>query len=1274
MEDDIDPNWQTLDAATMGRQTHTSLSSNDALVGGGAQPGSVLNGRYTVVRAIAHGGMGWVYDVKDALHPERAVALKVVRGLSGSPARLSLFKAEFSTMAKLEHPNVARVYDFEELQGGNDFLMTMERVDGEPLHRALRDTKAWQIVLPHVVQVCRALSYVHSRRIVHFDLKPANILVDASGSVRVVDFGIAGAEPASHQGGIMGTPQYMAPELLLGTGSADHRADLYALGITLFELLTGDVPCPTRDVWALARWLNEGGVRVEPQANIPAWLAAVIERLCAADPADRYPNANGVIHAMNAGGGFSHELETAETRQSYVMSPRFSGRDQELSRVMDFITHRLRGRGDQAMLMLSGLSGIGKSRLMKEARRTAQLQRLVFLEASCYEMNLVEYGPLAEVLHQLVPLVETLGGIGIVQRALPALVKLAPRLANGRSYEPSPALNAESERAHLLETTADFLLEAARVVPFVIYMNDLQWSGRGPAELLAYVARRIMDDQAQGEAPKLALIGSFRSDEVEGRALEDLLKVLHKRGIALEIELRPLSRGDITAVVSSMLGIDDVPDAFLSRISEETAGNPFFVQEVMRVLFENGSVFLDHGRWTTHDSVGQLQLPASMADVFRRRFNLLTSDEQDLVTLLAVHGRPLSVERMSEILGKTGERISALRDLEKKQIVIRQAGQGLAYNVAHDRMRETVYRDLPETDRRRWHRRIGEMLELSAGALDDSDKPLDDLARHFNEANVDDKACAYSLSAGKRAFAHFSNEAAAEHFANAIRLMAPADPRHAETTESRADALARLYRYEHALALYQALAETLQERSARARMCRKMAAIYIERTQLEEAKEKGWNAIELLGDRRPSGRIGLAVATLHEGLKFFLVRAGMRWLAGRRENASQLAGAYAALRRIYFSDDPLAFSYLILRSWRYVATSPNLAERGRFESSVAQLVGFAGLRTLSFSLFREALEHALAAGSPREIAVCLYSREMVARAAGDWRAGIEPLERSIGALKKAGELYDLGHGHINLADILFYTGDVAASHRCVAAYNRDAFRITDAPMLAKLTLSQEALCLTYLERSDAIEEKFSLAESIAVRGQDSFGYVLILSRVGQSLLARGRPEEAIVKLETAMALRQEKHFFDNYTAELLFLLPRAYLRTQGLSAPRQRQLRKLQRKALRQTRRRHANWRAPTLVNEALLQERCGRPKKADEWFAAAVAVAQAQEAGFFVSDALYEWGISLSARGAFERAAQCLQQAREMAASGGNHLRERLCEEALAGLGSSPSCASPTP
>src|SRR5690606_25966893 len=171
-------------------------------------PGTVINGRYTVERMLGAGGMGIVYRVRDALDGERPLALKTLRGGSSRRAALSLFKSEFRTMTELRHPHLAQVYNFEPIRGSDDHLFTMDFIDGRDALAATGGATYRQI-LDLIVQACRALAYVHSRGSVHFGLKPDNVLVDTSGCVKIVDFGIAGSALAERDA-IRGTPHYMA--------------------------------------------------------------------------------------------------------------------------------------------------------------------------------------------------------------------------------------------------------------------------------------------------------------------------------------------------------------------------------------------------------------------------------------------------------------------------------------------------------------------------------------------------------------------------------------------------------------------------------------------------------------------------------------------------------------------------------------------------------------------------------------------------------------------------------------------------------------------------------------------------------------------------------------------------------------------------------------------------------------------------------------------------------------------------------------------------------
>lgn len=209
-----------------------------------------------VLELIGCGGMGAVYKARQ-VKLDRLVALKVLRPESAEDASFAQrFEREARTLARLSHPNIIGVHDFGELvlsgPTGRErrlFYFVMEYVDGRDLRRLMDDQPERDDVLAVAAQICDALQYAHEQGVVHRDIKPENILVTDSGVVKIADFGLAKltAQEAAdysltgtHQ--VMGTPRYMAPEQMVGSREVDHRADLYSLGVLLYEMLTGEVP------------------------------------------------------------------------------------------------------------------------------------------------------------------------------------------------------------------------------------------------------------------------------------------------------------------------------------------------------------------------------------------------------------------------------------------------------------------------------------------------------------------------------------------------------------------------------------------------------------------------------------------------------------------------------------------------------------------------------------------------------------------------------------------------------------------------------------------------------------------------------------------------------------------------------------------------------------------------------------------------------------------------------------------------------------------------
>ncbi|HEV8385047.1 MAG TPA: serine/threonine-protein kinase, partial [Candidatus Acidoferrales bacterium] len=276
--------------------------------GGGVslQPGGDFGPRYHIEAILGEGGMGTVYKARDK-DLDRTVALKLIRpGMSLDESVLQRFKQELLLASKISHKHVLRIHDLGDVQGLK--FISMAFIEGEDLHHILN--KQGRLPVERALQISRqllgALDAAHGAGVVHRDLKPQNILVDAAGEIYVTDFGLAKSLHAStagmtRSGEFLGTPRYMAPEQVEAK-PVDNRTDLYAFGLILYEMVTGDIPFKADSTLAMMYQR----VKVKPESpklhnpELPDFLVRIILRCLEVDPERRYQSAAEILADLDA--------------------------------------------------------------------------------------------------------------------------------------------------------------------------------------------------------------------------------------------------------------------------------------------------------------------------------------------------------------------------------------------------------------------------------------------------------------------------------------------------------------------------------------------------------------------------------------------------------------------------------------------------------------------------------------------------------------------------------------------------------------------------------------------------------------------------------------------------------------------------------------------------------------------------------------------------------------------------------------------------------------
>ncbi len=477
------------------------------------------------------------------------------------------------------------------------------------------------------------------------------------------------------------------------------------------------------------------------------------------------------------------------------------GREAELERARELMKRSL--EGDLQLTLISGEPGIGKSRLLGELCRAAHAADMTVLYGRCYEEPLGPYQPFAEALS------EYLHGSPLQAAELGAaageLARLSPRIADRLGAAAGPEADAsEGARFRLFEAVVSLLEHSVRRGPVLIALDDLHWADTATLLLLAHLVRSSLDG--------LALAGAYRESELSRtHPLAATLADLRRDRMVERIALTGLDRGEVAGLVTSWVG-PEAPGELSAAVHEETGGNPFFVEEVLRHLSESGGLLGEDGGWVTGAGVAELGIPEGVKEVIGRRLSRLSAAANRVLGAAAVAGRAFSVPVLERVEPLAGENvIEAVEEATAAQLVREEDRPG-SYSFAHPLIHETLYGELSMARRVRLHAALAEALDAGDPEL------LVSVARHRIEAAGEGgrgRAAEAALAAARHDLGRLAYEEAADICKRALEVADRSDHQ-CQCLLVRGDALSRAGDLETARACFLEAAELARTGGAEA--------------------------------------------------------------------------------------------------------------------------------------------------------------------------------------------------------------------------------------------------------------------------------------------------------------------------------------------------------------------------------------------------------------------------------------------------------------------------
>ncbi len=783
-----------------------------------------ING-YELIETLYQGSKTEVYRAI-RLVDQQAVVIKLLRQEYPNFSQLLQFRNQYTIAKSLNIPGIIRPYSLEPYR--NSYALVMEDFGGISLKQYMTNSQtryglSLEEFFTIALQLADILHQLYQERVIHKDIKPANILIHPeTKQIKLIDFSIASLLPRESQNLISpnvleGTLAYLSPEQ---TGrmnrGIDYRSDFYSLGVTFFELLTGKLPFTSDEEMKLvhSHIAKQAPDLSEVKPEIPKIMGKIVNKLMAKNAEERYQTALGLKYDLEkclfqfkqTGDIAEFDIGKRDICDRFIIPEKLYGRESEVKILLEAFERV--AQGDSELILIAGFSGIGKSAVVNEVHKPIVWKRGYFIQGKFDQLKRnIPLSAFVQAFQELIRQLLTENDQKLQQfknkillslgENAQVIIEVIPELEQLIGKQPTvPELSGIAAQNRFNVLFQRFIqVFTTQKHPLVIFLDDLQWADSASLKLIQLL-------MTESNSNYLLLIGAYRDNEVSSAhpLILTLNKIVQTSAIVNKMTLRPLSQLKLNQLVADTLGCSEETAFILSQlVYQKTQGNPFFAREFLKSLHQDGLIKFNYGQGCWQCEIAQINQQALTDDVVAfMAFQLqrLPESTQEVLKLAACIGNQFDLATLAIVSEQSEiETAAALWNALQEGLILPQnevykffGGQAdqavacetskvVAYKFLHDRVQQAAYSLIPHYQKQATHYKMGKLLLNNFSDAEQQER-LFEIVTHLNagsslitQSSERQRLVELNLMAGRKAKSATAYATAVDYLTMGIELL-----------------------------------------------------------------------------------------------------------------------------------------------------------------------------------------------------------------------------------------------------------------------------------------------------------------------------------------------------------------------------------------------------------------------------------------------------------------------------------------------------------------------